>query len=148
MSPAYAQNKVQVVVLKKSPKGELSVLLLQTNKDRGSFWQNMTGNLNRGEEKDEGAKRELQEETGLSEKDYAFYDLDYTFDYNSRHGGLAQENLFLVLLKKDCPISISALEHQAYEWVATTAIKVKSYFYPSNYEAFLKAMDYVKKNKL
>lgn len=132
------RKKVQVVVFDLSGKIP-KVLLLKTNRLRGSFWQNVTGSLNPDETPLEGAKRELQEETGLSPK--KIFDLGHSFKYDK-----FEEFVFgAVLAKSPKKITLDPKEHDDFMWVDLKKISKESYKYPSNFEAFIVANMGIKK---
>jgi len=132
------RKKVQVVVFNLSGKTP-KVLLLKTNKSRGSFWQNVTGSLNTDEAPLEGAKRELLEETGLSPK--KIIDPGYSFKYDK-----FEEFVFgAVLAKSPKKITLDPKEHDDFMWVDLKKISQDSYKYPSNFEAFIVANMGIKK---
>ena len=62
------KRKVQVAIFHLDEQQQKHFLLLKTNKKRGEFWQNVTGSVEEGESFEQGAIREVIEETGLVEK--------------------------------------------------------------------------------
>ncbi len=132
------RKKVQVVVFDLSGKIP-KVLLLKTNHSRGSFWQNVTGSLNPDETPLEGAKRELQEETGLSPQ--KIFDPGYSFKYDK----FEEFVLGAVLTKSPKKIILDPKEHDDFMWVDLKKISQDSYKYPSNFEAFIVANMGIKK---
>ena len=65
---AIKTRKAQVVICGYDAQSQsLAYLLMQTNKKRGEFWQNVTGKIESGETFEQTAIREVTEETGLTE---------------------------------------------------------------------------------
>jgi dATP pyrophosphohydrolase len=124
------QKKVQVVVFDLS--GEIpKVLLLKTNKSRGSFWQNITGSLHSKESTLSAAKRELFEETGLVPNE--IFDLDYYFEY----GDFVEQVFGAVLSTTPKKIKLDPKEHDDFKWVEASKISKADYKYQSNFESFI-----------
>jgi len=57
------KNTVQAIVYRKKEENE--ILLLKRTKERGDFWQTISGRIEKGEKPVEAAKREVKEETGI-----------------------------------------------------------------------------------
>ena len=91
-------KKVQVIITARDPEGSWSALILKTNKDRGQFWQNVTGSVDEGESFEEAALREAQEETGLEiEKIVEFDGLELSFEFKDRWKKNVHEECFLIV---------------------------------------------------
>ena len=57
------RQKVQIVIFREKEKTGYDVLLLKTNKRRGSFWQNVTGGVETSDHTLlKAAEREIEEE--------------------------------------------------------------------------------------
>lgn len=138
-------KKVQVVVLtKKSPT---EVLILQTNARRGSFWQNVTGSVEKNEDYLTAAKRELEEETRIGNKQLlSFQALDFDFRFTDQFKRKVKEECFLAIIEAPCDIVIDPSEHQAYQWKKVEDLSVHDFKYPSNFEALTKAFLSIKKD--
>jgi len=140
-------KKVQVVVFAKS-SNFYNVLLLKTNAHRGSFWQNITGSLEKGESFEEAALREFREETGLADErpktGENFFDLDFRFEFHDAKGRLAIERCFLVILPEQKTITLDPHEHDEMEWIELDKVSSSNYAHPSNYRAFEKAKQHVR----
>ncbi len=131
------RKKVQVVVFDLSGKFP-KVLLLKTNKARGSFWQNVTGSLNPKETPLKGAKRELFEETGI--KPDKLLDLNYSFKYKD-----FLEHVFVAILLKTPPkIKLDPKEHDDFKWERLSKITSEDFKYLSNFESFIVAQMRIK----
>jgi 8-oxo-dGTP pyrophosphatase MutT (NUDIX family) len=115
-------------------------LLLQTNQLRGSFWQNVTGKVEKEETFEEGGLREAIEETELElESIVDLVDLGLEFKFNDQHGRKVQEKCFLIILDKTWPIKIDPKEHEHFKWVSAEEISEGIVKYQSNLETLQKA---------
>ena len=131
------RKKVQVVVFDLSGKTP-KVLLLKTNKSRGSFWQNITGSVKPNEPLLVAAKRELLEETGLVPNE--IFNLDYYFEYDQ-----FSEHVFAVVLLKTPKEIVLGPEHEEYKWVEVNSLTKDTYKFLSNFESFIVANMRIKK---
>jgi 8-oxo-dGTP pyrophosphatase MutT (NUDIX family) len=104
------------------------VLVLKTRKDRGGFWQPVTGSVEKGERLLDAALREAQEETSLTFCN-RLRRVGEKFHFHSRWGGWCEEQTFLVEAKLtkngSLPeVKLDPREHTEYEWLSpTTAAK-------------------------
>ncbi|MBI2712475.1 MAG: NUDIX pyrophosphatase [Bdellovibrio sp.] len=110
--------KVQVWIYSSEPRPQ--ILILQTQPDRGSFWQPVTGSVEKGESLASAALREAQEETGLS---FSFpvvpiEEPEGKFQFESRWGDFIEETAFSLEVKAPKKIKLDAHEHTEYEWVS------------------------------
>ena len=101
-------------------------LLLKTIPKRGSFWQGVTGAIEKGENPFDAAKRELKEETGIIPEH--IYELDYSYtlpvdpkwrSYYAPNVNKVTEQLFIAEAKSTSKPSLS-FEHNEYRWVGYT----------------------------
>jgi 8-oxo-dGTP pyrophosphatase MutT (NUDIX family) len=123
--------KVQVWIYCKKHQ-RLRVLLLKTRPGRGSFWQPVTGHVEKGESLKDAALREAIEETGLRYKS-AVERLDISFRFESRWTGTCEEHGFALQVKPlkngEFPeLKLDPKEHTDYEWVSPTAALKKTKF--------------------
>ena len=133
-------KKVQVVTLAKD-SNEIFVLLLQTKEDRNFSWQNVTGSVDPGEDFLAGAKRELIEETGLSTE---LLELPLSFEFHDRWGKDVQEKVYLATLSHiETKITLDPQEHGDFKWINIKEVNESNFGYPSNFEAFQKALETV-----
>jgi 8-oxo-dGTP pyrophosphatase MutT (NUDIX family) len=110
-------------------------LLLQTNQQRGSFWQNVTGKVETGETYEEGALREAIEETGLKiESIVDMVSLGLRYEFIDKRQRDVQEESFLIILDDKWNIKIDSSEHQNYQWLTIDEINRESVKFESNYE--------------
>src|SRR3989338_9383634 len=79
------KKKVQVVICLDA-KDKNEVLLFKTNKKRGSFWQNITGGVDKGESFEDGAIREVFEESSIKVKESDLINLKMDFVFESQWG--------------------------------------------------------------
>jgi 8-oxo-dGTP pyrophosphatase MutT (NUDIX family) len=115
-------------------------LLLQTNERRGSFWQNVTGKVEKEETFEEGGLREAMEETQLElESIVDLVDLGLEFKFNDQHRRKVQEKCFLIILDKTWPVKIDPKEHEHFKWVSAEEISEGIVKYQSNLETLQKA---------
>ena len=134
-------EKVQVVIFKELNE-KIEVLLLQTNQNRGQFWQNVTGGKEANDNSNfDAAKREVKEEIGIELDQNDLFDLDKSFNYYDANRNIHYlEHLFMARVYTDA-ITLSP-EHQAYRWVSSNAIQANSYKFKSSFQAFLSALDF------
>ncbi len=133
-------KKVQVVTLAQENK-EYFLLLLQMNEDRGFLWQNVTGSVDPGEEFFTAGKRELLEETGIKSN---LTELPLSYEFHDRWGKDVIEKVYLATLpKKNDSITLDANEHINYRWINIKEVNAEHYAYPSNFESFKKALEYI-----
>ncbi len=98
------------------------VLLLHRRRERGNYWQPITGSIEAGESPIETARRELREETGQSGEPEPL-DLRQSFMIESQfleaqHPApiIASEVAFTASIDSRIPIRLDTLEHDACGW--------------------------------
>lgn len=128
-------KKVQIVALRKN-KNSYNLLLLQTKSDRGEYWQNITGSLEGDESFEEGALRELKEETGLSG---SLHKLSLEYEFHDRWNRDVEEKVYFSLVE-DGDVVLCEQEHQNYKWLAIDEVTRDDFGHTSNYEAFFEAV--------
>ncbi len=136
------KRKVQIVILSQNQEtNHLEALVFKTNKERGSFWQNVTGSVEDGESFSEAAIRELIEETSIkaSNLEKQVFDLDSEFFFLDRKQRRAQEKVYYYFGPR-WDISICE-EHIDFKWLVASEIPRDLYKYESNYQALLKALE-------
>ena len=115
-------------------------LLLQTNEQRGRFWQNVTGKVEGEETFEEGGLREAIEETQLNiETIVDIVDLGLSYDFTDQRGRKVHEKSFLIICDKMWDITIDPKEHQAYKWINQDEVEEGIVKYRSNLEPLEKA---------
>ena len=135
-------KKAQVVIaVNDQERHSFTFLLLQTNKRRGQFWQNVTGKVENEETFEEGALREAIEETGLNiESIIDFIDLELTHEFIDQHKRSVEEKSFLLILDRTWNVVLDPNEHSQYKWVDINEINHGVVKYPGNYEALEKSI--------
>ena len=133
--------KVQVVVISIKEK---TSLLMQVNKRRGSFWQNITGGVDNSEPLLSACLRELYEETGIQkDRIKSHHKLELTYSFVDQYGHDVTEHCYLVTIDEQMKISIDKDEHQHYKWICISEINKSHYFFDSNYHAFLESVKFL-----
>ncbi len=140
------KRKVQVVIFarKNDSSPANKILLLQTNKRRGGFWQNVTGSVEKGERYKQAALRELNEETGIELNEIEkFIDLQLEHSFLTKKGHSVTEKSFAVIVayKK---VTLDPNEHQKSKWQNLSQISLRSYGFPTNFESFFRAKKLLK----
>ncbi|MBC7712122.1 MAG: NUDIX domain-containing protein [Rhizobacter sp.] len=141
MSTEINKKKVQIVVV-----AEHSVLLLEFSNTRPNNYvgfQNITGEVEGIETFEAAALREVVEEIGF---DAPFViDLKKEFHFHDRWKRHCHEKVFLCHLSKKPDILLSE-EHLNFKWISLKNVKISDYTFPTNFDAFLVAKDYVEKH--
>jgi len=134
--------KVQCIVFRKK-EGKIEFLLLKTVETRGGYWQSITGGY---KESDislfTAAKRELNEETGIEEKNIlASYEKIHTFQFKGIHKLIHTEFVFGFEVNSEVEVNLANqdhIEHTEYQW-CTYEQAIKLLFHDSSKES-LKAL--------
>jgi dihydroneopterin triphosphate diphosphatase len=137
-------KKVQVATIAKNNtncQNNYQLLLLQTNPQRGQFWQNMTGSVESDESFLEAAVREINEETGIEIEPTKLIDLGLEFNFHDQWQREVTERCYLLLLTAPQEITIDAHEHQAYIWKNIHEVTQSDFKYQSNYAVFKHACE-------
>ena len=99
-------------------------LLLERQRPPG-FWQSVTGSLEWGELADSAARREVLEETGITQGVLVNLQWTQVYDILPAFGkvyapGVTRnlEHAFSLRLRRRVPVTLSPLEHVRYEWVS------------------------------
>lgn len=107
-------SQINCIVFKPEGNG-YKFLILKRAEDRGGFWQPITGGVREGEEQISALKRELTEETGVTEY-RQIINLRYSFSFCLPHLGELVENVYAVEVKPETEIVLSH-EHTEYRWL-------------------------------
>jgi dATP pyrophosphohydrolase len=101
-------------------------LLLERRRPPG-FWQSVTGSLEWGESADLAARREVIEETGITQGVLVNLQWTQVYEILPAFGkvyapgiSLNLEHAFSLRLQQRVPITLSASEHVQYRWAAGT----------------------------
>jgi dATP pyrophosphohydrolase len=125
-------------------------ILLIERADRAGFWQSVTGSIEAGETLAQTARREVQEETGITLSDGQLHDWQQSRQYEIyphwRHRyppGITRntEHVFSARIAPDTSIKLSK-EHTAFCWLERTDAAEKV-FSPSNRQAILELAEHL-----
>ncbi len=101
-------------------------LLLERRRPPG-FWQSVTGSLEWGESADAAARRELIEETGITQGQLCNLQWTQTYEILPSFGkkfapGVTRnlEHAFALRLAERVPVRLSDSEHVQYRWLSAT----------------------------
>lgn len=120
--PAY-KTPISVLVVIHTP--DLQILLIERAAHPG-FWQSVTGSLEGNETLIETARREVEEETGISAEACQFLDwqTNHTFEifpqWRQRYApGVTHnvEHVFSLCVPEPCAVNLAPEEHIAYQWL-------------------------------
>jgi len=115
-------------------------LLLQTNEQRGKFWQNVTGKIEGDETFEEGGLREAIEETHLKvESIIDIVDLGLNYEFTDQRGRKVHEKSFLIICDQKWDIQIDPKEHVNFKWIKQDDVEEGIVKFRSNLETLEKA---------
>src|SRR5262245_32281250 len=123
------RRKIQVFVVTEDGSQGPLFLLLRRNEARGGKCQPVTGKVKASESFELGAKRELLEETGISDA-LELIDTGYSFEFESK-GAKKLERVFAAKVRGVPVIQISE-EHSEYKWVNKADALNDYLFWPEN----------------
>jgi len=112
------EGKIQYLILKRHPP--------KSHPEIGQFWQPITGGLEEGETKIEALKREIREETGITNIIKIIEDVHYyepidlpLIEYLNRHGQPCKHlkaYAFGVEVSPDEEVVLDRKEHSEFKW--------------------------------
>jgi len=105
--------QVEVIVFKIVGDKTL-FLLLKRNKQKGGFWQPITGGVKDGESLAQAVNREMQEETGITSYLRIINDA-YCFEFDTADYGILKEYVFGFQIAPDMYAKLSP-EHTEMKW--------------------------------
>jgi dATP pyrophosphohydrolase len=98
---------------------EIQYLLLKRTPEKEDFWQPVTGGLEEGETRVEALRREVWEETGISNAANIIENVDY-FEYSDAHFiegyDFIKEYVFGVKVDPNERVTIDGKEHSKFRW--------------------------------
>lgn len=108
--------EVHVVIFRRV-KNELEFLILHRKPEKGGFWQNLTGGVEKGESLLDTLKREIKEETGISENQIkrVIKDIHYFEWFHHKLKQKIREWVFAVEVDPKVEVKLSE-EHDEYKW--------------------------------
>jgi 8-oxo-dGTP pyrophosphatase MutT (NUDIX family) len=136
MTTTPLKQKIQIVTIAQN-----QLLLLQFAKIHNEGFQNITGSVEYDETFVEAARRELLEEISVASP---VIDIHHEFYFHDRWGNNVEEKVFLCLLDKIPNITLSE-EHQSFKWIPLENVTSEHFVFPTNFEAFQKALEFIKK---
>jgi len=119
-------------------------LLLKRIASRGGFWQPITGGIHPGEDYTLAAKREVEEETGVSDF-LEFHEGVHYFEFLSIGYGHRKEYVYGAQFSPDAKITLSS-EHDEMKW-CTLEESLELLAHESNREGFRKLSTLIHKAK-
>ena len=136
-------GQINIVVCRFNLEDKLEILILKRKKNRGGFWQTITGGIHIGESLMDCATREIKEELSISEK--KIISVNFSYSFIGSEGYVLQEYVFTTLLTIDKSKKIKLSdEHEEYKWVK---IKTANSFlkFKENKKAVILASRFIKK---
>lgn len=137
MNEQTLKKKVQVVVI-----ADAQLLLFEFNNQIPNNYvgfQNITGSVEGMESFYEAAIRELHEEAGIHAP---VIDINVEFRFHDRWKENCIEKVYLCHLEKKPEVILNE-EHLFFKWVPIQEVKVTDYTFPTNFEAFLEAKNFL-----
>lgn len=132
------RTKVQLILFYRDASKNKFFLLLQTNKNRKEFWQNLTGGVDSGENLTQAALREMEEETSLTQKSVLkMSQSNLVFKFHDQWGYDVEEYVFFIELKGREEIIIDKSEHQDFKWL--NKVTKEDFKFESNFQALREA---------
>lgn len=114
MSAKDRVSEINCIVFKSEGTG-YKFLVLKRSEASGGFWQSIIGGVEEGESEISALKRELKEETGISEY-RQIINLKYSFSFCLPRLGNPAENVYAVEVKPETKIVLNP-EHAEYRWL-------------------------------
>ncbi|MFP4402514.1 MAG: NUDIX hydrolase [Candidatus Nanoarchaeia archaeon] len=128
-------KKIQVIIYRKNSQESLEILALKRTPEKKGEWQPVTGNVEQNETFEQAAKREVEEEIGISET-LQCIDLEFEFEY-SKNEKQFQEKVFAIEVDYNKRISLEqnpSKEHIDSIWISYDGA-FEMFNYPEQKEA-------------
>ena len=120
-NPAYRRPESVLIVI----YTEAGDFLLMERRRPPGFWQSVTGSLEWGELADDAARREVVEETGITQGVLVNLQWTQVYEILPAFGkvyapGITRnlEHAFSLRLRQRVPVVLSTSEHERYQWVS------------------------------
>jgi 8-oxo-dGTP pyrophosphatase MutT (NUDIX family) len=110
-------RKAQVWIGFQAKGSAPEVLLFRVIDRRGGGWHPVTGGVDDHEKFADGAKRELEEETGMNVHSGEWIDLDYEVHFDGRWGPVEERAYALILREAKIDPVLDPKEHLEFQWV-------------------------------
>ncbi len=112
------EKSVAVIVFRKEEDFRFLLLWKKESEHYREVWEFPKGNAEKNETEKQTALRELQEETGLTEKDLKFFDFKdkISFFYRNEAQELIKKEVSSVLCQTTKSEIAISFEHNAYRW--------------------------------
>ena len=112
--------QVEAILFRKN-KGEIEYLILKRKRERGGFWQPITGGLEGGETLMEALRREIKEETGIINyiriiENVHYFDFSDHSLFESFKTDIFSEYVFGVEVSFNEELVLDEKEHGEYRW--------------------------------
>jgi len=121
-------KKVQVWIARNYPGKTPQVLLFEVIQERGGGWHPVTGSVEKGEALFDAAKRETEEETGLTASDSQWKDLNFSYSFEGRWGKAEEHAFGVIFPEMKAKIKLDPKEHLSCKWVGVDqAMKILSF---------------------
>ena len=130
------KRKVQTILFFRNANKQITFLILRTNQRRKSFWQNVTGSVDEGENFDQAAIREANEETGVEDSNIIkLHKLECSFEFFDQWKANVHEKCFALEVTNEFKVKLDPNEHDSYKWIDQKDINRDSVHYETNWIA-------------
>lgn len=118
-------DRENIVVFIYTRDPEPYFLLLKRSQNRGGFWQPVSGGIEQNEQPTQAIKREVFEETGISNI-INILDFDLSYEYETTKNGVPmkmKDICFGAEVSQISPIYLSS-EHSEYKWCKVDEVDI------------------------
>lgn len=113
--PAFKMKKVEAIIYQINDKNIAEFLVCKRPPDLGDFWQFVTGKVEEGESLEEAVRREILEETQVTNIE-SVKNPNISFTFKNHENIEAIEYVFLVKLAPNSEIKLN-YEFEKYVWL-------------------------------